>query len=355
MRGIPILPPAVAAVSIDDPSRIDLGPLAHIDGGSAPAIAYPAPQPEPPTSPPSGGLLGGLLSPISLTLPLPLPTLSLPGLLVTGTPAALPRVSYEASPPDVFSMQLDQLKSLADYVFEAGDEGAAGARLRGTGGDGNAAAVGAALPLPPQGGGASGGSARGVDRQAETTTASGRAPQGLLSWVTSVVENVGALTSATPTAVVPRLSSTVSTVGIAAVNALGWADAGNARIAAGVGQAPVRTAPRLLRGRAVFVDGGLVLDATTPLEGRALLVVRGDLTVQDGNVSDLQGLVYVTGDAVIDGDFRLAGSLIVRGSLQMGYGSQPVTIQYSQTAIDMLKKDLERYRLSRSIRPGWAR
>ena len=91
------------------------------------------------------------------------------------------------------------------------------------------------------------------------------------------------------------------------------------------------------------------------MSGKVLLVVDGDLVVEEGNVSLLKGMVYVTGDARIAGEFRLEGMLIVRGKLQLGYGTRPAVITYDRAAVDALKTRVERYRLSRAIRPGWAR
>ena len=86
-----------------------------------------------------------------------------------------------------------------------------------------------------------------------------------------------------------------------------------------------------------------------------MIVVNGDLVVLADNESDLQGVVYVKGDATIDGDFKLDGMLVVQGTLSIGHGSKDVVIRYDSRQIAMLKKALESYRMSRSVRPGWSR
>jgi len=125
--------------------------------------------------------------------------------------------------------------------------------------------------------------------------------------------------------------------------------------AVGTGQEAVQKEKQELDQQAVFVEGDLTLGPNDAINGKALLVVDGDLVVQEGNVSTLKGMVYVTGDAQIDGEFRLEGMLVVRGKLRLGYGTRPVLISYDRPAFDALKLNIERYRLSRSIRPGWAR
>lgn len=127
------------------------------------------------------------------------------------------------------------------------------------------------------------------------------------------------------------------------------------RFAAGRGQLVEEEKKRELKNETVFCPGDLTLSDGNPFKGRALLVVDGDLEVQDGSDAVLKGLVYVTGDVNIEGDFTLEGMLVVRGKLRMGYGTGYVVIRYDAPSLASLKKSVERYRMSRSVRPGWSK
>lgn len=90
MRGIPLLPPATAALGVDDPSKVIILDGARVEGGGKPAVAYP-------DSAAGGAATSGTGA-------------------LSGTPPTVPVVSYDPSPEKVFSMRLDQLKSMSDFV-----------------------------------------------------------------------------------------------------------------------------------------------------------------------------------------------------------------------------------------------
>ncbi|MHC5065656.1 MAG: LbetaH domain-containing protein [Planctomycetota bacterium] len=102
--------------------------------------------------------------------------------------------------------------------------------------------------------------------------------------------------------------------------------------------------------RVVFVNGDLNLAAGRRQRGRMLLIVNGSLIADNGNDTDIEGLVFVTGDASLGGGFKLKGSMLVKGSFAIGGGIQAAQVSYDQSAIDALKSALSRYRASRSRR-----
>lgn len=92
-RGVPVRPPALAAVAIERPADVKVRRNARIDGGAHPGVAHR----------PAGlagliGLLGGLLF---------------------GSPGSLGVPGYDDSPEQVFSMRLDQLRSFSDILAES--------------------------------------------------------------------------------------------------------------------------------------------------------------------------------------------------------------------------------------------
>ena len=202
IRGIPLVPPAPAAVCVEDLSRLTVYTKGTIEGLTNAAVAY-AP---------------------AMVFPLFDGT-------ITGSPATLPLAGYDATPEKVFSMPLDDLRALSDYIVPGGG-------------------------LPP---------------------------------------------------------------------------------------------PSIGPYRVVYVNGDLVL--STPLYGRMLLVVRGNLTALAGNNSRITGLVYVAGNAVIDGPFKLKGTIVVRGTLKIGNGPDAAEFSYDGALMDRLRRELMRYRLSKAFVP----
>ncbi len=206
IRGIPITPPAPAAIGVADPENISILPGGKVIGGAKPAFSYPS------------------TDPINEVAPVP-------G-VISGTPTAVELASFDSSPEKVFKMSLGKLKEFANLV------------------------VSSAAALPEE---------------------------------------------------VPN-------------------------------------------DRMVFVNGNLTLASGRRQRGRMLLIVNGNLTAQDGNDTDIEGLVFVTGDANLGGGFTLRGSMLVAGGLTIGGGLQAAEVRYDQTAIDALKSSLSRYRAARGRR-----
>lgn len=327
LQGLPIVPPASAAIGVDDPMLVELGPNVDVLGEGGPAIAYPDGE----TAPTEFG----------------------PGTL-DGPVVA--QIGYDAGVEEVFSMHSEQLRSLSDYVVEEG-EAAAGTPPAGNGGDGGTSG--------PQSG-SSGSGSSGSD-----SDSSGSGCRALVPLTASAAEQLLAQTLAQggTTAANGELrawwwlewlglwrskwqankESMAGTSTVTSATQLGWRQRS---FAVGRGQVGAMERPRELTNRAIYIDHSVVLGPDDSMSGRVLLVVNGDLTFADGNTSSLQGIVYVTGDCEIRGNVRIDGMLIVRGRLKAGLGTEPVVIRRDPIQVDTLKRALERYRLSRSIRPG---
>ncbi|GDY03375.1 hypothetical protein LBMAG49_27040 [Planctomycetota bacterium] len=115
--------------------------------------------------------------------------------------------------------------------------------------------------------------------------------------------------------------------------------------------------PKQIYGRsvkdiAVFSPQSLVLMSEgSALRGRMLLFVNGDFTAQNGNNSDFSGILYVTGNATIEGPFQFRGTMIVGGTLKVGGSSDMVALVNDQAAVTQLREALARYRTSKDLRP----
>jgi hypothetical protein len=86
----------------------------------------------------------------------------------------------------------------------------------------------------------------------------------------------------------------------------------------------------------------------------SLLVIDGDLTDQAGSETTIDGLVYVSGDAVLDsGAFELNGVMIVRGQARLGTGLlSRVKLTYNGQVLDDTRRTAGKYRARRTQTPG---
>ena len=305
MRGIALVPPAHAAVVIDDSANLDIGPRASIVGGEVPGVAHRQRRDR-----------------RSMMAHAP------PG--VAGTPASLSMVQFEMEPSAVFSMNMSTLKSMSDFVIDP--------EAPGLGGVSPSLAMGSRPMMRPVKEGRRKGK-RGRTVRGRPSSIRGRTRAG-----EGARENRRA-------SFFGRLASWFRGARGKRGWAWGWE---KRRFAAGRGQRIEEEKKRELKNETVFCPGALVLSQKNPFKGRALLIVDGDLEVERGSDASLKGLIYVTGDVNIDGDFTLDGMMIVRGKLRMGYGDGEVVIRYDPATLASLKKSVERYRMSRSVRPGWS-
>ncbi len=106
-----------------------------------------------------------------------------------------------------------------------------------------------------------------------------------------------------------------------------------------------------VRNRLVFVAGDLTL-ATGIDAKRTLIVVDGDLTMTDTQSSDIEGVIYVTGNAFMSGSLQMKGSIVVRGRLETGQAGPGIGFEYDAGVVDDLRRQLSQYRLRKSVVPG---
>jgi hypothetical protein len=102
----------------------------------------------------------------------------------------------------------------------------------------------------------------------------------------------------------------------------------------------------------VFVDGDLDLQPNQSLHGRMAMLVKGDLHARINNDSDFAGMVYVAGNADINGPFHLHGTLIARNLVTVDGLGGPVIIEHDQKQVASVVSSLKQYRKSNEIRPS---
>lgn len=104
---------------------------------------------------------------------------------------------------------------------------------------------------------------------------------------------------------------------------------------------------KLVLAKGLQLDGELVLQ-------NSLLVVDGNLTTTALQRTRIDGVVYVTGDALLErGTFELNGALVVGGRVRLGTGfSGTTTIRYDASRIESLRQTVGKYRMQRGRSPA---
>ena len=116
---------------------------------------------------------------------------------------------------------------------------------------------------------------------------------------------------------------------------------------------PKQLAGRVMQDQAVYVPNGLEIASDDhALRGRMLLAVKGDFIASEGNDSDFRGVLYVSGNAQIEGPFRFEGTMIVAGSVKIGGSDEEVRIRARPEIVSQLQNSLSQYRAGRDQRPA---
>ncbi|HLQ36945.1 MAG TPA: hypothetical protein VK348_04030, partial [Planctomycetota bacterium] len=109
---------------------------------------------------------------------------------------------------------------------------------------------------------------------------------------------------------------------------------------------------RIVQDQLVYAAGELTVSPLAPLRGRMVLFVNGNFNAVAGNGSDLSGVLVVTGNTYIQGPFRLRGTLLTQGHVELGSGTGPVDILYDRASVQRVQQEIGKYRKSSSTRPN---
>ena len=98
----------------------------------------------------------------------------------------------------------------------------------------------------------------------------------------------------------------------------------------------------------VYVAGNAVFDATHPLTGGGVLIVSGDLTVQSTSNALFSGVIFVQGNAVINGPALISGSVLATGTLTLTGATDVAQIEYDRATLNTVRQNVGQYRQNKS-------
>jgi hypothetical protein len=85
------------------------------------------------------------------------------------------------------------------------------------------------------------------------------------------------------------------------------------------------------------------------LDGTAVLVVIGDVTISAGSGSAFSGLLYVHGNLTIHAPAEIQGTIICTGSITLSGGSDFAVVTYDDGILNRLRQELGTYRFSSAV------
>ncbi|MBX3464724.1 MAG: hypothetical protein KF830_16260 [Planctomycetes bacterium] len=90
----------------------------------------------------------------------------------------------------------------------------------------------------------------------------------------------------------------------------------------------------------------LQINASRPLNGTGIVIVRGNLVMNAGNNSLFSGLLYVEGNLTVRAPSEINGSVICGGNMTVQGASDFATINFDEGVLDALLSRFGNYRLS---------
>jgi hypothetical protein len=103
----------------------------------------------------------------------------------------------------------------------------------------------------------------------------------------------------------------------------------------------------------IIINGPAVFDNKRPLTGSGILVVYGDLTVSVGSNSNWSGVIYCTGNLVINEVTQVSGAIIAANNsssatVAINSGTDISEADYDPAIITQINSQMGQYRFSRS-------
>ena len=101
----------------------------------------------------------------------------------------------------------------------------------------------------------------------------------------------------------------------------------------------------------IVVDVGetFTIDASRPLAGTGLVVVRGSMVMQPGNNSLFSGMLYVDGNFLMHAPSEINGTVLVKGNMTVEGASDYATINFDADALNTLMANFGAYRRVNAI------
>ncbi|MFK7740256.1 MAG: hypothetical protein AB8H80_08025 [Planctomycetota bacterium] len=101
----------------------------------------------------------------------------------------------------------------------------------------------------------------------------------------------------------------------------------------------------------IVVDIGstMTFSSSLPLQGNAIVIVDGNCTLNNGNNSLFNGMLYVDGNLTVRAPCELNGSVLSTGNLSVQGSGDFATINYDEAALSTLMDVLGTYRRASSL------
>jgi len=138
----------------------------------------------------------------------------------------------------------------------------------------------------------------------------------------------------------PYLDDIGSVFGVTQRELLGMADA----VVTNVSDLP----PVLPSMTLTVIKANATFTPAQPLVGTGILVVLGDLTLQQNSLSNFNGLIYTTGDYEQNSPSQISGAIVSRGDVAIRGSGDFSEVNYDGSLLTQMVQQMGQYRFSRS-------
>ncbi len=96
-------------------------------------------------------------------------------------------------------------------------------------------------------------------------------------------------------------------------------------------------------------------DSARPLDGTALVYIKGNVSLLPGSNSNFRGLLYIDGNLTMRAPSDIQGAVVVTGNVTIQGSGDFATITYDEDVLNALRLEIGQYRLSGALRAVGAR
>ncbi len=98
----------------------------------------------------------------------------------------------------------------------------------------------------------------------------------------------------------------------------------------------------------IYIDGNATFTNSRPLNGGGIVIVDGDMLIDNNSLSIYSGLIFVTGNYTQKSPSLISGTVMVMGNTTIEGSLDIAEIMYDQDIMDIVRQKLGQYRAARS-------
>lgn len=108
-------------------------------------------------------------------------------------------------------------------------------------------------------------------------------------------------------------------------------------------------------GLVIIEAASVTFDASLPLLGTGIVIVRGNCSIISGSNSNFNGMLYVDGNLIQRAPSEINGAVVCTGNFNLQGSGDYATINFDQGILDALQQEFGQYKFLGAFRPVFER